>query len=507
MYWTCCGQTWGGPWHVTPYNLSTGYINTWYSDIGNYPSNSDIWWTFKDDTGAFNPDSTESNTEVLTSGQAPQGHYIINPFIQNPSVLSGILGLTNITTSVRPTNGAWYAGRVWYTGVNAAQAATGDQNYYTWTENIYFSQIITPGDVSSFGNCYQQNDPTADATKAPFALLPDDGGVITIPGSGNIRKLFPVQNGMLVFTSEGIWFITGSSGIGFTADDYTVTKISNVQCISSYSFINVLGYPIFWNEEGIYTVEPSPQQGFMVNPVTLKTILTFYNSIPLESKIYARGDYNPITYVIEWVYRSTGESGIANRYQFDSALCLNVKNQAFYPYSISSNSSCYVNGLVYMNYPSGAVTASTQPDPTFKYLTSVGSQLTFSEENDSTNWVDWYSYDSTGVNYTSFFQTGYSLAGKAVAKWQPTYVEMFSRNTVSTQYLIQGIWDYATSGNSGRYSSQQLVTNFNPNYGMIYRRHKIRGHGMSLQINVTSVPGKPFDIIGWGILQQIDQGV
>src|SRR5208282_4926594 len=102
-------------------------------------------------------------------------HYIINPFIQSPSATSGISGLTDVTTTVRPTNGAWYAGRVWYTGVNAAKAATGDQNYYTWTENIYFSQIITPGDISGFGNCYQANDPTADATTGLFDLFPDDG--------------------------------------------------------------------------------------------------------------------------------------------------------------------------------------------------------------------------------------------------------------------------------------------------------------------------------------------
>ena len=62
-----------------PATLSTGNMNTWFNQIGNYPSNADQWWRFKDSTGAFNPDATVPYT-TLNSGQAPQGYYVINPF-------------------------------------------------------------------------------------------------------------------------------------------------------------------------------------------------------------------------------------------------------------------------------------------------------------------------------------------------------------------------------------------------------------------------------------------
>lgn len=501
---------------IYPVTAFANQITTWASAFNNYPSNSDIWWLYKDSSGAYSPSTTIGDVSQPIS-PAPKGHFIVNAFDQEFTQISGVTGITPVTTTVRPQSGTWFQGRVFYTGVNASQSPTGDQAFYTWTENIYFSQIITSTSNPQFGLCYQTNDPTDENF---FDILPTDGGVITIQGSGNIYKLFPIQNGLLVFASNGIWFITGSQGIGFSATDYTITKIDNVRSISSYSFISVRNLPVFWNEEGIYMVEPSQSgtQGFAVNAITVGTILSFYNNIPLASKIYARGDYDPINYVVQWVYRSTGESSISNRYQFDSALSLNIVNKAFYPYTVSSNSNSFISGLSYVSYPSGAVPSGTQPEPMFKYITTQGTNITFSEENDDVNWKDWFSYDSVGVDYTSFFETGFSLAGKAVAKWQPIIVEMFSRG--ANQYTIQGVFDYANSGNTGRYSSVQVVANPNvityasgiagpdlTDYAMYYRRHKIRGYGVSLQILVSSVSGQPFDIMGWGILQDINVGI
>lgn len=491
----------GGPPYYSLVPVSTGYISTWLSAEGNYPSNADVWWVFKDTSGDFSPATTAGNI-TLNSGQAPQGHYILNAFNQDRTVASGTSGLTAVTTTVRPRTGCWFGGRVWFSGVDSSQVATGDAAFYTWTENIYFSTIVSG--TPDFGTCYQTNDPTSENLSDE---LPSDGGVIVIQGCGAVYKLFPMQNGVLVFAQNGVWIIRGGQSLGFTATDYSVNKVSEVQSISGTSFISVQGMPMFWNEEGIYAVEPSKDNspygfgGLSVNPITVGTILTFYNSIPRDSKRYARGDYNPITYNIEWLYRSEQESGIANRYQFDSALNLNVYNRAFYPYSISNNNACYVNGLVYISYPNGVL------DPTFKYLTSVNTQFTFSEENDDVNFLDWFSYDNTGVDYTSFFITGYNLHGKAIAKWSNTYVYMYLGGADPSAYTIQGIWDYANTGNSGRYTNVQQITNFSPNYNNTFRRHKIRGHGMSLQIYVSSISGQPFTIQGWAMADDIDRGI
>lgn len=496
----------GNPLNILSVNSSL--ITTWFTDIGNYPSNADQWWEFKDDTNTFNPTTTIGNV-TSDAGQAPQGFYILSAFNQDRSTASGVLGITPVSTKARPRTGTWFQGRVWYAGVDASQIATGDAQFYTWSENIYFSQIIT--NVTEFGECYENNDPTSENL---FDELATDGGVITIPGCGSIYNLFPIQNGLIVRAANGLWLIRGNSGLGFTATDYSINKISGVKSISSTSMVDVNGLPMFWNEEGIYAVQPSKEQapygfgGLTVEPITLGTILSFYNNIPLASKQYARGYYNPVTYVLEWVYRSTIETDITSRYQYDSVLNLNTATKAFYPYSIGSNGNCYVHGIVYMDYPSGVVTPGTQPDPDFKYLTSVHKSgtwyVTFAEENDSTTWSDWFAYDNVGVDYGSFFMTGYDLQGKGLLKWLNTYVYMYSNNDVPSAYTIQGIWDYANTGDSGRYSNPQLINNSNTSYNNIYRRHKIRGHGMAFQLYINSVPGQPFSFFGWGMHNDVD---
>jgi len=78
--------------------------------------------------------------------------------------------------------------------VDDSFTASGTAPRYSWSENIYFSQIVETTD--QFGRCYQTNDPTSEDL---FDLLPTDGGVIQIQGSGSVYKLFPVQMVYLSF--------------------------------------------------------------------------------------------------------------------------------------------------------------------------------------------------------------------------------------------------------------------------------------------------------------------
>jgi hypothetical protein len=482
-------------WFFFP--ISTGYIGTFVSAEGVYPSNADVWWYFKDSTGAFNPATTQPNV-TLSAGNAPRGHFLLNAFTQNRVGVSGGQGLTTIQTLKRPTTGAWFQGRVWYAGVNDSYPASFDTPFYTWSTNIYFSQIVTSS--NDFGSCYQVNDPTSENL---FSILPTDGGVISIPQAGNIFKLFPIQNGLLVFAANGVWFITGSQGIGFSADDYTVVQLSQVKSISGTSFVNVQGLPYFWNEEGIYQVSPQAQGQLTVEPITVGTILTFYNSIPITSRRYARGIYDPIEYVITWLFKSTVETNIVDRYDFDRMLNYNVYNKAFYPYTISQ-ANIQIPGIIYVSSPGG----TNAPDPVVKFYTVVtNNSATFSELNDDVNWVDFFSFDHKGQQFTSFFTTGYKLRGQAIRKFQPQYVQIYSRmNGEQNAYMLQGLWNYANTNVSNKWSTRQTVYNIDTRYDVIMRRHKIRGRGYAVQFNITSIPGQPFDIQGWAVIDTINQG-
>jgi hypothetical protein len=494
---------------IVPRN--TAYLTTWNATIGNYPSNADVWWYFKNASGVFDPTTTVLNTSIGT-GKAPKGHFILNAFNQSRSVISG-LAVTNINTNARPSTGCWFQGRVWYTGVNAQQPAIGDASYYTWTENIYFSQIVQ--NVNDFGKCYQQNDPTSETL---FDLLSTDGGVITIQGCGAIYKLFPLQNALLVFAANGVWYLTGSQGIGFTANDYTIVKLSSVQSISNSSFVDVQGMPMFWNEEGIYKGAPAKQgTGLLSNPlhvnplevipVTLGTILSFYSKIPLSSKKHAKGAYHPINYIVQWLYKDNEAVNVTDTYEFNKILNYNNSNNAFFPYTINPTNTFgpTLNSIVYLAGPGGSVS----PPPVLKYVSSRNEgpyhSMGFADEHD-TNYVDWAS--NSAVNYTSYFVTGYKLKGQAIKKFQPQYIQVYSRLDGSTcGYKIQGIWNYALTGNSGKISNLQTVTILGtPNFGTYFKRHKIRGNGYALQFKITSSDGLPFDIQGWAVMDTVNAG-
>lgn len=483
-------------WTIEP--LNNGYLNTWVSAIGNYPSNADVWWYFKNSSNVFDPATTSGNV-TLSTGNAPQGHYLLNPFTLDRSTVSSTPGIAVVKTVHRPTTGAWFQGRVWYAGVNDSAAATSTTDFYNWNSNIYYSTTV--GATSDFGVCYQTNDPTSENLNGE---LPTDGGVVVIPESGTVYKLFSIQNGMLVFANNGIWFITGSQGIGFASNDYTVTKISSIRTLSSQSFVDVNGLPFFWNEEGIYQISPSQGGGLSVEPITVGTILTFYNNIPLVSKIYARGSYDPVDYRIQWVYRSTPEVDLdTDRYFFDSILNFNTYNKAFYPYFLQTDvNNQHICGVNYITYPTPV--DSPLVSPGFKYISfnQVQSTMTIAEEYDS-NFVDWGS-----VNYISTFTTGYKVHGKGLYKFSIPYISVFSRTSGEyLAYYIQGIWDYATSSDSNRYSSKQFVEIYDSNFNMVPRRHKIRGRGLTLQIKFTSVDGEPFDFMGWAIYEALNSGV
>ena len=487
-----------GPYKILPYNK--GYINTWNGGLGNFPSNSDVWWYFKNATNSFDPVAT-INQVTINTGNAPRGHFIIDAFNQNKSVISSVSSITTVSTSLRPRTGTWFQGRVWYTGVDAAQAKTGNANFYTWSSNIYFSQVVIGPE--QFGMCHQLNDPTSETL---FDLLPTDGGVITIQEAGAIYKLFPIQNGLLVFASNGIWFITGSQGIGFAANDYTVTKISSIPSISGTSFVDVNGLPYFWNEEGIYTVQPAKGGGLEVDPITVLTIDSYYDEIPVESKRYARGAFDPVNYNIQWLFRSVTDSdNITSRYEFDKILTYNTYNKCFYPYSLGgalNSAHPQMNGILYLTYPG----SQNSPPPSFKYFCSEINTVTFADEHD-TDYVDWASSINGAVNFDSFFITGYKIRGQGIRKFQPQYIQIYSRtNGEASAYKLQGIWDYANSQNSGRWSALQLVTNGLTRQDTMVRRHKIRGHGYALQFKVSSADGMPFDIQGWIAVDTVNQG-
>lgn len=473
---------------------------------GDMPSNADVMWSFKNTSDVFDVSTIDGN--MRGNSPAPKGHYILNLHYQDRDALGGS-GIE--TTGVqRPSTSAFFAGRVFYSGIN----------FKKYNSRIYFSQIVER--EAQYGYVHQANDPTSEEA---FDLLPTDGGMIDIQEAGSIYKLFTIANGLVAFAANGVWMITGSTGIGFTATDYSVSKLSSIPTLTASSFVDIGGMPSWWNSEGIYTIKMdggSPQ----VVSLSRERIQSFYDSIPLASKSYVKGGYNYIDGVVQWVYRSDTAATPDENYDFDRILNYNTKTGAFYVWTIPP-SNVKLNGILILDTTQGTLAEIQVQDddgddvvdddgnevvtyesvglvdaPFFKYLVSFpysGSHhdFTFANEYDEA-YVDWASYDDIGVEYESFLASGYRLRGEGIRKYQDNWVTVFSKTTEPVAYDFQGMWDYALNGSgTGRWSVKQGIVHDDTNYSHRARRLKVRGHGKVLQFRLSSRPGKPFHCIGW----------
>lgn len=488
------------------------------SMIGVYPSDYDVWWLWK------SPDEVGTPTFLTTAGvvagihdnasrgnsPAPRGSIVLDAFYQDRSAVTGIPGLYVISSSVnRPAAVAFHAGRVWYAGVQA-------QDY---TGRIYFTQIVEQ--IEQINKCHQQNDPTAEFSSD---LLPTDGGVISIPESGNILKLVPMEGALLVFCSNGIWQITGSQGIGFSATDYTVKKMSNQETLSSLSFVNVMGAPVWWGSDGIYTVIADQVGSLQVKSLTTKKIEQYYLGLNPALLTYAKGAYSQTDKVIYWLYKESHEATVYRNQNYTNILVYDVRSEAFYKLSIGTGPALVKGIANVLGYGSTLIdepvtdnfggtvtdnfleTITVQRDVvvpinhSFKFTTIYGilpSLLTYSEFHNDT-YRDWVSFPSGGnLDAAAFLTSGYRIRGEAQRKFQNNYLTFVSKGDEDSAFTFYGRWDYSHSVLNNRWASPQRVNVWNYDYDYVSNRLKVRGSGKALQYRIETIPDMPLNIVGW----------
>lgn len=529
-------------------------VTYYFQKTGKYPNNSEIWWSMKRPPELGTDAPPKQYLEVFDPGlryqlftggtPAPKGHYILNAFFQDRSNVSNIDGLDVVSSSFeRPRAIAFFAGRVWYAGVQAAK----------FSSNIYFSPVLEKPE--QVGNCFQQFDPTAEELRD---LLPSDGGVIVIPEVSIVHHMFPFGQSLLVFAENGIWRISGSEGIGFRANDYSITKVSGVPSVSNLSFVDVEGYPMWWNRSGINTITTDEQGTMVVKSLTDETIKTFFDAIPEQSKFNAKGTYDPLTKTVQFVYRS-GEATVVvdppppsyllredggfilredggkiirqdgsftavEQFEYDRVLVFDTRTQAWMPWSISSNFNVKLLGaisiqgrairqtdstVVVLDDPVEAdgeevlvqITTTENVNSVVKYPVSLTYEgVTFAQEYRE-DYTDFYTVDNVGSDYLSYAVSGYGVYGDGNRKFQGNYITVNYEVLEDAQCYIQGLWDWTENDVNGRWSQPQYIYALNDEgYKHYKRRLKIRGAGNALQIRIESKSGKAFSINGWTLL-------
>lgn len=496
-------------------------VTFWDSVFTTIPSNGDVWFLFKDANELFDPGNWADRTSI-GNVLAPKGYYIMSPFATTRSTTSGFSGVNETTSNgQRPSTIAAYAGRIWYAGVNAEG----------FSQKIYYSQIIVRGD--EYGYCYQQNDPTSEVVND---LLATDGGELSIPEIGSIIKLFPMGNSLAVFGTGGVWVISGSQGLGFSANDYSVTKVSNTPTISHLSFVDVYGVPLWWNTDGIFTLQQDQLSGqSAAKSLTDTTIRSFMDDIHPTMKAYAKGAFNKYSKTVQWLFRSTNTTDLEDTFEYDRILEYNVLTGAFYPWTVP-NANPTINGLVVTRGPASgtvidsvvtsgadpvvtlsgdpiaaAVYTTLNPNYSFRYLTTkkTGSTTfatTWSQTINAT-YKDWGETE-TEIDYSSYFLTNYQLDGDGQRFFQNNYIVVFIDNISNGSCFMSPWWDYVTTASSARVgNTQQVYPAASTPFGTYQKRLKVRGKGRSVRFKFEAESGKPYSIVGWSVWSTQNSGI
>lgn len=403
---------------------------------------------------------------------------------------------SDATKLQRPTAVAFLGSRVFYSGLDIQGE----------TNKVWFSQIVV--NKEEYGRCYQKNDPTSEDY---FELLSDDGGVIKILEIGTILRLFPLRSSLVIFASNGVWLIGGTNG-ALRATDYSIKKLSGVGTTSPYSIIDVKGMPVWWAEDGIYTMQYDPNyDSFQLVNLSQSTIKSLIVDIPQLNRKFITGTYDTRNEVIMWMYNDSSSLSPENYRVYNRVLCLNTVTKAFYTWTIEP----VINKLRSVIYVQDAQRLN---EPKIKYLTTVEISTTqevifFAEAKDNI-FLDWtilgtyYSAPSAIVDYSSYFITGFKIHGETQKFFQPGYCFVFLNQLDNSSCYMHTRHDYTSDSSEGKWSSIQQV--YNPaltNRYINFRRLKVRGKGRAMQIKFESETGKPFDIIGWSMREGVNSDI
>ena len=527
-------------------------IDYTFTELGQYPSNADNWTlgkisnTASADYEKYDPDTLVKNS--FSNYQIAKGSFIIDAFERGV----GRMNKSDVTSGL-PTDReegnistiTSYAQRLFYSGVESDVTGS-DIRSPNYSGYIFFSKVIKADD--DLGKCHQEADPTDPGIND---LIDTDGGSIQIPDITRVVKIIASQASVLVFAENGVWEVYGDTG-GFIATSFQASKISTNGITNGDSVVNVNGNFIYWSKAGIYLLKPDTASGrFAAESLSLTSIQDLYLKIPEVAKDFCKGIYDEKENRVRYLYNdSTGysSSNYPNSYNkeliYDLTLKAWSKNElsslasdspyvadyvAMPGYSVSAREESVVAGTDTVLVTAGDTVVipddvATSRTEQFSFLTIVGTSFTLSKYNGS-DFLDWKTKDSVGVDYSSYLYTGYELFGDIMKEKQVPYLFFYLQKTEDgflasgddlvfknqSSCKVQAQWGWSNSAANGKWGSEfqayRILRNYTPSGAsdaydsgdsMVVTKNKLRGSGKCLSLYIRSEAGKDLKLLGWG---------
>jgi len=509
-------------------------LSTYLSAKSAYPPLTLAWYAGKDSSGNFSV--TEWENIFSGTSLTGNGHFILDFFAKDRTTASGVTGIAVEYENSRFQSVAAFSGRIFYTGLTSAKNGG----------RILFSKQLD--NISEAGQCYQQNDPTAEDFSD---LLDTDGGTILIPEAMNIQKLYVVSSSLYVFAENGVWRISGVDNV-FRATEYSVQKVTSTGIQNARTFVDIEGVPVWWSKHGIHTVSIDSVSGNAGEQnLSLGTIQDFFDSIDGNAKNNCKGVYDAINKRVLWFYPENNETVVNKK---NRVLTLDATLQAFYPWKVSdeaSNTSYIVGAEYYSGFGSDVVDVDVLLSTGDDVVTSTGDDVVINrlsqiaEANSAiilmvcngvtgkmtmalfkgTDFLDWNTTD-----YSSYAEAGYNFMGDLMLKKTSPYVIVYMRPTEEgftgteltgydpireSSILVSSYWDFRTTTSSTAQQAYRLkyvpvvntsnLAEWDYPEEVVSTRLKLRGYGRSMRLRFESETGKDFILLGYGVLQGANQ--
>lgn len=387
--------------------------------------------------------------------------------------------------------------------------------FYGVGNTVYFSRLLL--NKEDAGRCYQTNDPTSDETPD---LLDTDGGEITLEDSGDIIALKRFLNGVLAFTSNGIWHIKGGEG-GFKTTEYVVVKVAEEPTTSPRSIVAVNERLFYWAASDIFAIAPNEFGELKTASITEQTIKSYY--LDIQGKSGVAGNYIFSEERIYWNITSQTE-------EETFSLVFDLNTNGFYPQLMNGRQDIVFDSTLFSGKVEWLKEDTTEISAGVYDWTGTWSEMANED------------FEDHGVAYDAYLLSGYeTLQGFSHSKNSPS--GMFFFNKTETQItafdsgtntytfdkpsgcLLQVRWDYDSSDAYNKWvgitnlaggvgTEMQLYqpmqrrfiaptdtypVDFDTGEGVISTRRTFRGNGKAIQFYFEAEQGKDMQLLGYNI--------
>jgi len=373
--------------------------------------------------------------------------------------------------------------------------------FYAVDSTVLYSQLlVSPKEA---GRCYQDNDPTSEALSD---LLATDGGIIPLEEAVGIKAIKPFKSGVLVFATNGVWYIYNSDG-GFKATGFNIAKVSERGLESVRSVVEAEGSMYYFSNNGIMEIVATEFDVLNSVDISAQTVRSYFLT-SLSGK-NAHGVYDEAQKQIVWLVPNFG--------QF---LIYDLEVQAFYPQMQANDDYVSVRPFRINNavlYP---------------FYTQTATKLNYTVAQPKNA-----SFEDFGENAPSFLVSGWETLGKFANSKKITRAKFYFNKTETEvlgyengQYsytkpsacYLQTRWDFDNSDayskwvgivdGKGRGNINNiylpnkrgfLPTSYphtmNTGESLVSYTYGIRGKGDAVQFVFQTEPEKDLQLLGYSV--------